>query len=194
MSKILKILKILRIYDLFLSILILIIFSPIIFIIFFICFIETGSPFFIQLRVGRNKKSFKLLKFRTMRIDTPSLASHLINKKAVTRFGSFMRIVKLDELPQLINVIRGEMSLVGPRPCLLNQEDLIKERIKRNIFSVKPGITGLAQIEGIDMSDPIKLSVIDKKMIDSLNQINYLKYLISTLLGKGIGDKVKNFN
>ena len=178
----------------FLSIFILIIFSPLIIIVFFICLIDTGSPLFIQLRVGRNKKSFKLLKFRTMRVDTPSLASHLINKKAVTRFGSFIRILKIDELPQLINVIRGEMSLVGPRPCLYNQEELIKERIKRNVFSVKPGITGLAQIKGIDMSEPRKLSVVDKQMIDSLNQINYLKYLIFTLFGKGIGDKVKKNN
>ena len=182
----------LRLYDLFLSISMLIILSPLIIIVFLICFIETGKPLFIQRRVGKNQNSFKLIKFRTMRIDTPSLASHLVNKNEITKFGRIIRSLKIDELPQLINVIRCEMSLVGPRPCLLNQEELIKERIRQKIFSVKPGITGLAQIKGVDMSEPIKLSQVDKKMIDSLNQINYFKYLIFTILGKGIGDRIKN--
>ena len=186
--------KNLRIYDLFLSISMLIIFSPLLIIVFLICLIETGNPLFIQLRVGKNQNSFKLIKFRTMRMNTPSLASHLVNKNSVTRFGMLIRKLKIDELPQLINVIRGEMSLVGPRPCLLNQEELIKERMRLNIFSVKPGITGLAQITGLDMSEPKKLSEVDYEMINKLNQINYFKYLIFTLIGKGIGDRVKNIN
>ena len=84
------------------------------------------------------------------------------------------------------------MSLVGPRPCLFNQKKLIDERKKHNVFIVKPGITGLAQIRGIDMSMPEKLAMLDKLMISKLTQINYFKYLLLTLFGKGIGDKVKH--
>ena len=126
-----------------------------------------------------------------MKIGTPSIASHLVNKSSATKFGLFIRLLKFDELPQLINVIKGEMSLVGPRPCLLNQMDLIREREKNKIFIVKPGITGLAQINSIDMSNPEKLTIYDKKMIQTLNIKNYFKYLILTFFGKGRGDKIK---
>tara|TARA_Y100001978_G_C23673207_1_gene424962 strand:+ start:1016 stop:1483 length:468 start_codon:yes stop_codon:yes gene_type:complete len=152
--------------------------------------LETRKPIFIQKRVGKYKKSFNLFKFRTMYLDTPSLASHLVNKKSVTKFGRILRLVKIDELPQLFNVIKGEMSLVGPRPCLTNQEELIFYRNKYNIFDVNPGITGLAQIKGIDMSEPEKLTQVDSYMINNLNSINYFKYLILTLFGKGRGDKI----
>ena len=99
--------------------------------------------------------------------------------------------MKLDELPQLINVIRGDMSLVGPRPCLLNQLELIELREKYKIFRVKPGITGLSQINGIDMSNPKKLAETDLFMISKINQKNYFKYLLLTFIGKGFGDKVR---
>ena len=125
-----------------------------------------------------------------MKINTPSIASHMINKRSVTRCGRILRVLKLDELPQLINVLRGEMSLIGPRPCLFNQDELIKEREKYNIFFVKPGITGLAQIKGIDMSNPQKLALIDREMIIRYSQINYFKFLFLTFFGKGIGDKI----
>ena len=179
-----------RFYDLIISFIIFILFFPLIIFTFIICFLETGKPIFIQKRVGKYKKLFNLFKFRTMYLDTPSLASHLINKKSVTKFGRILRLVKIDELPQLFNVIKGEMSLVGPRPCLPNQEELIFHRNKYNIFDVRPGITGLAQIKGIDMSDPKKLSQLDSYMIDNLNSINYFKYLILTFFGKGRGDKI----
>ena len=185
-----KFISYIRFYDLLISFLILIIFSPLIIITFFICFLETRKPIFIQKRVGKYKKSFNLFKFRTMYLDTPSLASHLVNKKSVTKFGRILRLVKIDELPQLFNVIKGEMSLVGPRPCLTNQEELIFYRNKYNIFDVRPGITGLAQIKGIDMSEPEKLTQVDSYMINNLNSINYFKYLILTLFGKGRGDKI----
>ena len=126
-----------------------------------------------------------------MRVDTPSLASHLVRKGSVTNFGRFIRKLKLDELPQLINVFKGEMSFIGPRPCLLNQLELIEERKKYNIFQVKPGITGLSQIRGIDMSNPKKLSESDYHMILNFKKIDYFKYLFLTLFGKGLGDKVK---
>ena len=128
-----------------------------------------------------------------MFINTPSIASHLINKTSVTKFGRLIRKLKFDELPQLLNVIKGDMSLVGPRPCLLNQEKLIKVRDSYNIFSVRPGITGLAQIKGIDMSNPIKLAKTEYQMIIKLNQKKYFSYLFLTFLGRGRGDKVKGF-
>ena len=179
-----------RFYDLIISFIILILFFPLIIFTYIICFLETGKPIFIQKRVGKYKKLFNLFKFRTMYLDTPSLASHLVNKNSITKFGRILRLVKIDELPQLFNVIKGEMSLVGPRPCLPNQEELIFQRNKYNIFDVRPGITGLAQIKGIDMSDPQKLAQVDSYMIYNLNIISYFKYLILTFFGKGRGDKI----
>ena len=184
--------KELRVYDLFLSICMIVILSPIILLTFFICLIDSGNPIFVQKRVGKNLKPFYLLKFRTLKVNTPSKATHLISKSSLTKFGMFIRLFKLDELPQLINVIKGEMSLVGPRPCLYNQEKLINERIKNNVFDIKPGITGLAQINGIDMSTPAKLAKADKKMISQLTTQKYFRYLFLTLFGKGLGDKIKN--
>ena len=183
--------KITRIYDLLISLIIIFILSPLIIFIFIICLLESGNPIFIQLRVGQNQKPFKLLKFRTMKINTPSIASHLINKRSVTRFGGIIRLLKLDELPQLINVINGDMSLVGPRPCLFNQKELIEIRERYKIFEVKPGITGLSQIKGIDMSNPKKLCETDYDMKLSINQKNYFKYLFLTLFGRGMGDRVR---
>ena len=182
--------KFVRIYDFIISLTLLIILFPLLSLIFFICFLESGKPIFTQIRVGKNQKIFKMIKFRTMVLNTPSLSTHLINQKAVTNFGKFIRKLKLDELPQLINVINGEMSLVGPRPCLTNQKELIIEREKYNLFSVKPGITGLSQINGIDMSNPKRLSEIDHHMVSNFSQINYFKYLFLTFFGKGFGDKV----
>ncbi len=179
-----------RLYDVFLSSFILFLLSPLIIFLFFICLFESGSPIFVQKRVGKDKKAFNLIKFRTMKRNTPSLASHLINQKYVTRFGKVIRLLKLDELPQLINVISGEMSLVGPRPCLYNQFELIKLRDQYNLFSVKPGITGLAQINGIDMSDPKKLAETDLLMILKTREVDYFRYLFLTFFGKGMGDKV----
>ena len=182
--------RIIRLYDLTISLFLVFAFSPILLIIYFICFLESGKPLFVQKRVGKNKKIFNLIKFRSMHFKTPSLASHLVDKKLITRFGRIIRWLKLDELPQLFNVIKGEMSLVGPRPCLPNQTELIKQRQIYDIFSVKPGITGLAQVKGIDMADPKKLVEIEHQMISDFHQINYFKYLFLTFFGKGFGDKI----
>lgn len=179
-----------KIYDITISSIILLLFSPILLFIYIGCLIETGSPLYVQIRVGQDKRPFKLYKFRTMKRNTPSIASHLVNKNSVLKFGKIIRSLKLDELPQLINVLKGDMSLVGPRPCLFNQEELILEREKYNIFKVKPGITGLAQINGIDMSDPQKLAETDFFMISNLTKNNYFKYLFLTLFGKGKGDVI----
>src|SRR5690554_1632146 len=151
---------------------------------------DTGSPIFRQERVGRYRKPFVLVKFRTMKKDTASVASHLANASAITPFGGFLRRTKLDELPQLWNVLKGEMSLVGPRPCLFNQEELIAERERLGVFKARPGITGLAQVQGIDMSTPQLLAQTDAKMLASLSISNYFKYIFLTVSGKGLGDRV----
>ena len=182
--------KVIRFYDISISIVILIVFSPLLVIVFLICLFESRNPIFIQERVGKNQKPFKLFKFRTMKVNTPSIASHFINKKSLTKSGRIIRLLKLDELPQLINVINGDMSLVGPRPCLFNQSELINLREKYKIFKVKPGITGLSQIKGIDMSKPAILARMESKMICTYNQLNYFKYLFLTFYGKGIGDRL----
>ncbi|MBM7072108.1 sugar transferase [Shewanella sp. 202IG2-18] len=164
---------------------------PILLFVTIIGMFDTGSPIFIQTRVGRNKKPFKLIKFRTMSVETKSVASHLASKASITKLGNFLRKTKLDELPQLINVVKGEMSLVGPRPNLFNQEELIKERESREIYNFRPGITGLAQVQNIDMSTPALLAKTDKQMIDNMNITNYFKYIMMTVTGSGSGDAVK---
>ena len=164
---------------------------PILLIVTVIGLFDTGSPIFVQERVGRNKTPFKLIKFRTMSIETKSVASHLANNASITRLGAFLRKTKIDELPQLINVVKGEMSLVGPRPNLFNQVELIKERDALGVYDVLPGVTGLAQVQNIDMSTPELLAKTDKKMIDSLTIKLYFKYIIMTATGSGSGDAVK---
>lgn len=154
--------------------------------------LDTGSPLFFQERVGKQRNPFTLVKFRTMKLDTASVASHLASLSSVTKIGSFLRKTKLDELPQLWNVLKGEMSLVGPRPCLFNQEELIRERDERGVYTVRPGITGLAQVNGIDMSTPKLLAETDAKMIQDMSLKNYFMFILQTIMGKGFGDKVKN--
>ncbi len=154
-------------------------------------FFDTGSPIFCQERVGRNKKAFTLVKFRTMKKDTASVASHFASANAITPFGRFLRRTKLDELPQLWNVLKGEMSLVGPRPCLFSQEELIAEREARGVLEARPGITGLAQIKDIDMSTPLLLAETDARMLVELNLKNYFRYIFLTVAGKGRGDRIK---
>ncbi|MGR5413679.1 sugar transferase [Vibrio astriarenae] len=164
---------------------------PILLIVTLIGLFDTGSPIFVQERVGRNKKPFMLIKFRTMSVETKSVASHLACNASITKLGSFLRKTKIDELPQLINVLKGEMSLVGPRPNLFNQEELIRERDAQGVYDVLPGITGLAQVQNIDMSTPKLLAKTDKQMIDSLTLKDYFKYILMTATGSGSGDAVK---
>ena len=164
---------------------------PVLLIVTIIGLFDTGSPIFVQERVGRNKKPFKLIKFRTMSVETKSVASHLANNASITKLGAFLRKTTLDELPQLINVVKGEMSLVGPRPNLFNQEELIKERDALGVYDVLPGITGLAQVQNIDMSTPQLLAKTDKQMIDTLTLKDYFKYILMTATGSGSGDAVK---
>lgn len=164
---------------------------PVLLIVIVIGLFDTGSPIFVQERVGRNKKPFKLIKFRTMSVETKSVASHLASNTSITKLGALLRKTKIDELPQLINVLKGEMSLVGPRPNLFNQEELIAERHALGVYNVLPGITGLAQVQNIDMSTPALLAKIDKEMIESLTLKSYFKYIMMTVTGSGSGDAVK---
>jgi lipopolysaccharide/colanic/teichoic acid biosynthesis glycosyltransferase len=132
-----------------------------------------------------------LVKFRTMRLGTANVASHLANSASITRFGSLLRRTKLDELPQLWNVLLGHMSLVGPRPGLYNQHELTQARAALGVYAARPGITGLAQVNGIDMSTPELLAQTDVRMLQELCLRNYFKFILLTVLGKGTGDSVK---
>ena len=181
-----------RIFDFLFSFIGLVLLSPILFVLIIIGYYDTGSPIFRQERVGKEKKPFNLMKFRSMHLNAPSVATHLASASSITPFGSFLRKSKLDELPQLWNVLVGDMSLVGPRPNLFNQVELIEERDLRGVYSFRPGITGLAQINKIDMSTPQLLAETDAKMIQELNIGSYFKYIFLTLFGKGFGDRVKN--
>jgi len=179
-----------RIFDILFSFFGLVLLSPILIVLMAIGYFDTGSPIFRQERVGKGKKPFRLMKFRSMHVNAPSVATHLASASSITRFGSFLRKSKLDELPQLWNVFVGDMSLVGPRPNLFNQEELIHERDARGVYAVRPGITGLAQINKIDMSTPQLLAETDAKMIQELNTLGYFKYIFLTVFGKGFGDRI----
>ena len=181
----------LRLLDFFFSLFGLFFAFPFLVILYIIGLFDTGSPIFTQERVGRNKKPFTLVKFRTMKVDTASVASHLASTASITSFGGFLRKTKLDELPQLWNVLKGEMSLVGPRPGLFNQEELTAARDAHNVYSVRPGITGEGQVNDVDMSTPELLAEIDAKMIRELNLTNYFKFILQTITGAGAGDRVK---
>ena len=180
-----------RFFDFVFALLGLVFCSPFFLVLMVIGLFDTGSPIFRQKRVGRDKKPFTLVKFRTMKVDTASVASHLANSTSITPFGHFLRRTKLDELPQLWNVLKGEMSLVGPRPGLFNQDELTEVRESYGVFNVRPGITGLSQVNEIDMSTPELLAESDAKMIADMSLVNYFKYIIQTVTGKGSGDRVK---
>lgn len=162
--------------------------APIIALLILRGFFDTGSPIFAQTRVGRNKKPFTLYKLRTMATNTQSAASHLVRDASITEYGRFLRRTKLDELPQLWNVLKGDMSLVGPRPGLFNQLDLTEAREKLGVYKVRPGITGLAQVSGIDMSTPEPLAKLDAQMIAEMSVANYFRLILATVSGKGQGD------
>ena len=180
-----------RVLDVLLSLIGLIAVTPILLVLYVLGLFDTGAPIFWQVRVGRHRQPFTLWKFRTMRPDTASVATHLADTSAITPLGRFLRRSKLDELPQLWNVLRGDMSLVGPRPCLFSQEVLIEERTVRGVYEARPGITGLAQVNGIDMSTPELLAETDREMLTGLTVATYFKYIFMTAFGKGSGDRVK---
>ncbi|MPQ43423.1 sugar transferase [Clostridium tarantellae] len=153
-----------RAFDFIISLISLIILIPIICIISIIIKATSQGPiFFKQRRIGKNNEEFKILKFRTMRIDTPNVATHLLKnaESFITPIGKVLRKTSLDELPQLINILKGDMSLVGPRPALYNQYDLINLRTKLGVHKLVPGLTGWAQINGRD-----EIEILDKVKLD----------------------------
>ena len=170
-----------RALDITLSVVGLIIFCPLICLILLLLYFFQGSALFTQERLGLNGKSFVIIKFRTMAEGTISIATHLSNHSDVTPIGRVLRRLKFDELPQLLNVLIGDMSLVGPRPGLASQRELTIERSKRGVYSVKPGITGLAQVSGVDMSTPTLLAKTDARMIKEMSVLNYFKYIFVTV-------------
>jgi O-antigen biosynthesis protein WbqP len=139
-----------------------------------------GAAIFSQIRVGRGGVLFSCRKLRTMRRNTPSLPTHEAPAGAVTAVGKVLRATKIDELPQLWNVLKGEMSLVGPRPCLPTQTELIERRKELGVLTALPGITGLAQIRGIDMSDPRRCAQADAAYVKTASMGLDLKILLGT--------------
>lgn len=186
---------VLRMLDVVLAGLGLLVLWPVLLVLCVLGWLDTRSPLFMQERVGRNQRPFVLVKFRTMRPGTASVASHLVNSTVITPLGGMLRRTKLDELPQLWNVLLGDMSLVGPRPGLPNQHELTAARVDHGVYAHRPGITGLAQVNGIDMSTPTLLAQTDANMMYQLGVRSYFLFIALTLLGKGTGDAVtKNEN
>lgn len=154
-------------------------------------FDSPGPAFFRQERVGLGRKPFSLLKLRTMSIETRQGASHEVGASTITRVGHFLRKTKIDELPQIFAVLAGNMSFVGPRPCLPVQEELIAEREARGVYSVLPGITGPAQVAGIDMSTPVRLAEVDAHYVKTRSLSGDLKLILATATGAGSGDAAR---
>lgn len=174
--------RLIRLVDIVFASLGLVVLIPVLILVIFFVYLEDGSPIFLQQRVGKNQKPFTLFKIRTMRIGTVSRPSHITDISELTRLGLWLRRTKVDELPQLLNVLAGSMSIVGPRPCLLSQENLIAARDRRGVFSVRPGLTGLSQIQNIDMSDIELLAETDEQLIKTLNFVVYFKIIFLTFL------------
>jgi O-antigen biosynthesis protein WbqP len=146
-----------------------------------------GSAIFTQTRVGRNGRQFTCYKLRTMYSGTATLPTHQVAASAVTPLGELLRRFKIDELPQLWNVLTGDMSLVGPRPCLPSQVELLDARQRLGVLQVRPGITGLAQVSGIDMSDANRLAEVDARYVGTQSLLGDLSLIWATVRGQGVG-------
>ncbi|WP_062411057.1 MULTISPECIES: sugar transferase [Paenibacillus] len=172
-----------RLIDIVLSLLASLIFLPIFIIIAILIKLDSKGPiFFKQKRAGKNGSLFYIYKFRSMKVDTPNLATDKLNnpEEYITNLGKFIRKTSLDELPQLINILKGDMSIVGPRPALYNQYELIEARHQKGINCIRPGLTGYAQIMGRDfISDDQKVEY-DKYYLDHMSLLLDLKILFLT--------------
>lgn len=154
-----------------------------------VVWMEAGvCPFFLQRRVGRHLRPFTLIKLRTMHVAAPQLGSHEVGTEHFLRIGTWLRRMKLDELPQIWNVLTGSMSFVGPRPCLFNQTELIEARRTRGVYELLPGITGPAQVAGVDMSTPQALAALDATYLCRWRLRHDLALLAATAGGRGRGD------
>jgi lipopolysaccharide/colanic/teichoic acid biosynthesis glycosyltransferase len=154
-------------------------------------FSSAGPALFIQDRVGLNGKVFSCYKFRTMNVGTQQTGSHNVDVTVITKVGHFLRRTKIDELPQIWNILFKQMSLIGPRPCLPIQKKLIVERTERDILHVLGGVSGLAQIQNVDMSDPVRLAHLDAEYVKLRTIPLDLKIILSTAIGRGQGDKTR---
>ncbi|MCC2978183.1 sugar transferase [Sphingomonas sp. PL-96] len=180
-----------RAVDVLAAMAILILLLPMILVLWLV--IRLGSPgpaIFAQTRVGKGQVPFTLYKFRTMKRDTASVGTHEVSVSAVTKAGKFLRRTKLDELPQAVNLLRGEMTLVGPRPCLPVQQELVNARSTLGIFSMKPGITGYAQVREIDMSRPQELARSDYVYMKVQSLAINFTLILQTAFGRGRGDRI----
>lgn len=165
------------------ALVLLFLFSPLFLISAIIIFIEDGLPvFFLQQRIGMNKIPFSIYKFRTMKIGTPNLAKHLLHNTELfhLRSGTFFRLFSIDELPNLINIIKGQMNFIGPRPALYNEYELIEMRDKAGIYSLKPGLTGWAQVNGRDFLSNLEKVKFEKEYLVKQSILFNLKILLMT--------------
>lgn len=151
-----------------------------------------GPAIFAQERVGRHRKSFICYKFRTMHVGTRQAGTHEMGASSITRVGAILRKTKVDELPQVLNILRGNLSLVGPRPGLPVQTELTAAREACGVFEILPGITGLAQVQNIDMSDPERLARTDADYVAQRSIVLDLRLILATATGSGQGDKVRS--
>jgi O-antigen biosynthesis protein WbqP len=149
-----------------------------------------GPALFRQTRVGRNEQAFTCYKLRTMYAGTRNVPSHEAGAASMTAIGIRLRRLKLDELPQLWNILVGDMSFVGPRPCLPSQTHLIAARRARGLYAIRPGITGVSQVAGVDMSEPERLAALDATYLTDMSVIADLRLILATALGAGRGDSV----
>lgn len=184
-----------RTIDIAVAIGLLVLLLPVLSILWTIIRLDSPGPaIFAQTRIGKAKTHFTLYKFRTMRRDTASAGTHEVSISAVTKVGKFLRGTKLDELPQAINLLRGDMTLVGPRPCLPTQEQLVNARNELGVYAMKPGITGYSQVRGIDMSRPHELARSDYIYMKLQCFILNFKIILLTAFGRGGGDRVALFD
>lgn len=180
-----------RCFDVLASAIGLLIFGgPIIVTILIVRLTSRGRGLFAQERIGRDCKPFICYKIRTMYEETRVAATHEIRSSSVTPVGRWLRTLKIDELPQLWNVLRGDMSLVGPRPCLPSQTELINKRLERGVYRIRPGISGKAQTLGIDMSDPERLARVDAEYLNERTFLGDLLILARTFSRKSRQDRV----
>ncbi len=173
-----------RFFDIFLSLLAIVVFSPLYIILAILVKLTSKGPiFFKQERIGKNKKHFKILKFRTMRIDTPKdIPTHKLEnpEQYITGVGKFLRKTSLDEIPQAFNILIGQMSIVGPRPALYNQDDLVLERDKYFANNIKPGLSGWAQCNGRDTLPIPEKAKLDGEYVKGFNIWFDIKIIFKT--------------
>ncbi len=180
-----------RLFDIFVSLSAILLLLPVMVIVAIAVRRSSPGPaLFIQARVGKGERPFNCYKFRTMAMGAPLAGSHDVSESWITPTGRWLRTTKLDEIPQLFNVLKGDMSLAGPRPCLPTQHEVIRARRELNVFNVRPGITGLAQLASVDMSTPDVLAEADRKYIDTQRFSSDLGIIFATVAGKGSGDAV----